>query len=238
MTGPKVIREVIFKLSDDIDYLSTRMFKHFTIEPESKAKMVLSARNLIKACWGDQRSLRLIIETMKESHAKDSLWHLLKSTNLLKDSAREVRFLKHCLWRLFEYHKDSQMRLQRSKKQAIRILMETILPFINKKKEFGGEGEQKKGHSKGAAKDDSLMAQALTVLIDECIESDPVTKKADGKLLELQKVIKSNPTGELLASKVGCTFRFTQMTKIHQPMFKCLVCNVEVCLICATLYHN
>lgn len=75
------------------------------MDDTQKNRMADNTNTLIKACWGDQRSLRLIIEKVKAAAGKDSLWTLIKA-DMLKNSAREVRFLKHCLWRLFDYHKD------------------------------------------------------------------------------------------------------------------------------------
>lgn len=91
--------------------------------------------------------------------------------------------------------------------------METIIPYIIKKRDQGGE--QKKVNAKDTAKDDSLMSQAVTAILDRFIADGLVTKKPDAKITELQKLIKTNGTAELLANKVGCTFRFTQMTKVH-----------------------
>lgn len=111
LTDAKIMREVVYKINDDIEYLSDRMYRYFTLDPKQKAKMALNTGLLIKASWGDQRSLRLLVETMKGSATKDSLWMLLKQQNVLKDSAREVRFLKHCLWRLFEFNRDAQLSM-------------------------------------------------------------------------------------------------------------------------------
>lgn len=116
--------------------------------------------------------------------------------------------------------------------------METIIPFVNKKKLLGEGGDQApKISGKSSAKDDSQMVQALNELIQEYLDNDSITKKVDTKILELSKSIKGNNNAEALASKVGCTFRYTQQIKIHQPMYRCQVCKIDVCLTCAILHH-